>query len=94
MLGGIPEALPNASRCMCVQVDAAALACLQRLQSLELVDGKLTDDSLAHLDALTNLTHLCIDRNPALTSGGLRHLSGLQRLTSFLADDCPGIDHT
>lgn len=61
-------------------VDLGHLAAFKQCDSVSLVDLKITDDQLKHLEHLTRLTWLSVTRNALVTDGGLVHLRGLTSL--------------
>ena len=54
------------------------------LEYLSLESTKATDADVAHLAVLAKLTHLDLGYNPGVTDAGLKHLTGLRRLTGLL----------
>ena len=54
------------------------------LEYLSLESTRATDADVAHLAVLAKLTHLDLGYNPGVTDAGLKHLTGLRRLTGLL----------
>jgi RNA polymerase sigma factor (sigma-70 family) len=61
----------------------AHLGTLTRLEYLNLESTRCTDNDVALLTPLANLTDLDLGYNPGVTDAGLRHLTGLKKLAGL-----------
>jgi internalin A len=59
---------------------------MQQLENLILWDDDVTDDGIAHLAGLTNITGLNL-RKTKVTDRALEHLKGMKRLTKLNLTD-------
>jgi hypothetical protein len=64
---------------------------LQNLESIELVDTRITDKSLEILSHLKNLREVTLAFCPDVTDRGVRHLGKLVRLEELTLTDIPGL---
>jgi hypothetical protein len=68
------------------------LAPCRQLRALAFIDGRLTDDGLAKLAALSQVEHLTLNGNPALTDAGIAALARLKQLRTLRLGRTPITD--